>query len=109
MEMPVIDIRENSLVRYGFKILLRREFDICIHEDDIEKLELAKACIEIYETEQEFFEKTGWKKDNPEIADFQYLQEEHICRMIDGKVWYFSGIRYADGLKKLAQLNGAAI
>lgn len=103
MYVPTIDIRKNSLVRYGFKSLLEREFDICLHEDDIEKLELARACIEIYETEQEFWDKTGWKRDNPEIGDFQYLQEEHICRMVDGKVWYFSGIRYADGLKQLMQ------
>lgn len=71
----------------------------------MEKLELAKNCIEIYESEQEFYEYTNWKKDNPEIANFAYLKEERICRQIDGKIWYFSGIRYADGLKKLAQLN----
>ena len=105
MYIPAVEIKENSLVRYGFKRLLEREFDLYLHEDDVEKLELAKSCIEIYESEQEFFEHTGWKKDNPEIADFTYLIEERICRMIDGKIWYFSGIRYADGLKKLAQPN----
>lgn len=103
MEVPIIDIEGNSLVRYGFRYLLEHEFGLYVHEDDVEKLELAKACIEIYETEQEFFDRTGWKRDNPEISEFQYLQEERICRMVDGKVWYFSGIRYADGLKKLAQ------
>lgn len=91
------------MVRYGFRYLLEQEFGLNVHEDDIEKLELAKACLEIYETEQEFFDRTGWKRDNPEISEFQYLQEERICRMVDGKVWYFSRIRYADGLKRLAQ------
>lgn len=105
MHLPVIDIKENSLVRYGFRYLLEHEFDLYLHEDDVERLELARNCIEIYETEQEFFDKTGWKKDNPEISDFHYLQEERICRLIDGKIWYFSGIQYADGLKKLAQSN----
>lgn len=105
MHIPAINIRENSLVRYGFKHILEQEFDIYLHEDDMEKLELARDCIEIYESEQEFFDKTGWKKDNPEFADFQYLQDEHICRMVDGKVWYFSGIRYADGLKQMMQSN----
>lgn len=101
MQIPTIDIRDNSLVRYGFRYLLEREFDLYVHEDDIEKLELAKTCIEIYETEQEFFDKTGWKRDNPEISEFQYLQNERICRMVNGKVWYFSRIRYADGIKKI--------
>lgn len=97
MHVPTIDIRENSLVRYSFKRLLEREFHLSIHEDDIKKLERAKSSIVIYETEQEFFEKTGWKRDNPESADFQYLQKEHICRKIQGKVWYFSRIQYEDG------------
>lgn len=97
MHVLTIDIKTNSLVRYSFKRLLEREFDISITEDDIERLELAKNSIEIYETEQEFFEKTGWKWDNPEAAEFQYLQRERICRRINGKVWYFSRIRYADG------------
>lgn len=101
MHVLTINIRENSLIRYGFRYLLEREFDIYIHNDDMEKLELAKNCIEVYETEQEFLDKTGWKRDNPEISEFQYLQNERICRMVDGRVWYFSGIRYADGLKKM--------
>ncbi len=105
MQIPTIEISENSLVRYGFKRLLEQEFDLFLHEDDVEKLELAKSCIEIYESEEEFFDRSGWKRDNPEAADFSYLLEERICRVINGKVWYFSGLRYADGLKKLAQPN----
>lgn len=105
MHLPVIDIRGNSLVRYGFKYLLECEFDLYLNDDDVERLELARSCIEVYETEQEFYNKTGWKRDNPEISDFQYLEEERICRRVDGKIWYFSGIRYSDGLKKLMQSN----
>lgn len=105
MHGTTIDLRENSLVRYGFQCLLEKEFGIFLREDEIAKLELARDSIEIYDTVQEFYEKTGWKKDNPEIADLAYLQQERICRLLDGKVWYFSSIRYADGLKGLMQQN----
>lgn len=106
MEVPVIDVRENTLVRFGFQCVLEKEFNIYIWADDLEKLELARDCIEIYENEQEFFDQTGWQRDNPESSDFQYLLSEQICRMIDGKVWYFSGIRYADGLKMMMEESG---
>lgn len=103
MLVPTIEIRENSLIRYSFKRMLEREFDVSIPEDDIHLLELAKSCIEIYETEQEFYEKTGWKRDNPESYEFPYLIEQRICRKISGKIWYFSAIRYEDGLKEMMQ------
>lgn len=105
MHIPEINIRDNSLVRYGFKRLMEKEFDLSLKEDDIEALELARNCIEVYETEKEFLEHTGWQRDNPEIVDFQYLQNERICRMIHGKVWYFSRIRYADGIKQMMRSN----
>lgn len=103
MLVPTIEIRDNSLIRYSFKRMLEREFDISIPEDDICRLELAKSCIEIYETEQEFYEKTGWKRDNPENAGFPYLNEQRICRKINGRLWYFSNIRYEDGLKEIVR------
>ena len=42
MLVPTIEIRDNSLIRYSFKRMLEREFDISIPEDDIGRLELAK-------------------------------------------------------------------
>lgn len=105
LRKPTLDIRNNSLVRYSFKRILEREFDIFFHDEDIKNLELAKDCIEIYETEQEFFETTGWERDNPECASLKYLMEERVCRIINGEIWYFSGIRFADGLKNMMGPN----
>lgn len=51
-------------------------------------------------TPEEFYEKTNWDRDNPEQSSFQYLEENKICRRIQGKIWYFSRIRWEEGLKK---------
>ena len=82
MTIDLSQIKENSMVRYGFKILLMREFDIHINETDVGRLIAAAGCIEIYDSIEEFLNKSGWKKDNPELC---YIQ---------GKVWYFSRIRF---------------
>lgn len=99
-----MELKENSLVRYGFLRLLRREFGIYIKEEDLERAELAKRCIFIYNSPEAFYESTSWARDNPEMSDFTYLLKQKICRVIDGKVWYFSQLMYEDGLKEL-QLN----
>ena len=49
---------------------------------------------EIYDSMEEFLEKSGWKRDNPELGEKSYLLDNHICRYIQGKVWYFSRLRY---------------
>lgn len=82
------------MVRYGFKILLMREFGITIHETETEKLMLAADCIEIYVSMEDFLERSGWRKDNPELCEESYLVENRICRYIQGKVWYFSRLRF---------------
>ena len=38
MTIDLSQIKENSMVRYGFKILLMREFDIHINETDVGRL-----------------------------------------------------------------------
>lgn len=96
-----LELKENSLVRYVFLRLLRREFDICIRQEDLERAELAKLCIVVYDSPEEFYESTGWARDNPDSCDFSYLLENRICRIIDGKVWYFSRLRYEEGVKRL--------
>ena len=35
MTIDLAQIKDNSMVRYGFKILLMREFDIHINETDV--------------------------------------------------------------------------
>lgn len=50
---------------------------------------------------EEFYKATGWKRDNPELANLEYLLQHRILVEIQGKMWYFSRIRYDDGLKKL--------
>ena len=94
MTIDLSQIKENSMVRYGFKILLMREFDIHINETDVGRLIAAVGCIEIYDSIEEFLNKSGWKKDNPELCTQEYLLKNRICRYIQGKVWYFSRIRF---------------
>lgn len=69
MTIDLSQIKENSMVRYGFKILLMREFDIHIKENDYNRLIAAAGCIEIYDSMEEFLEKSGWKRDNPELGE----------------------------------------
>ena len=47
MTIDLSQIKENSMVRYGFKILLMREFDIHIKENDYNRLIAAAGCIEV--------------------------------------------------------------
>ena len=49
MTIDLAQIKDNSMVRYGFKILLMREFDIHINETDVSRLIKAAGCIEIYD------------------------------------------------------------
>ena len=88
---------ENSLVKYGFLKILELEFGIYLKEQEAEK------CIEIYDSVEEFYKATGWKRDNPESANLEYLLQHRILVEIQGKMWYFSRIRYDDGLKELVK------
>ena len=67
------------------------------------KILLAESCIEVYENIEEFLEKSGWRRDNPELCSECYLFENHICRKIQGKIWYFSRIQYENGLRGMKQ------
>lgn len=96
--MTMID---NALVKCTFLELLEREFGIQIKEQEIGKIELAKQSIEIYESVEDFYEATGWQLDNPEESGREYLIGHQILAEIQGKLWYFSRIRYEDGLKNL--------
>ena len=98
-----MESKDNSLVRYGFLKLLEKEFDIHIKERDLERIELAKRCIYVFDSQEEFYQFTGWARDNPETSKFSYLLENKICRVLAGKVWYFSQLDYLDGIKKLEQ------
>ncbi len=79
------------------------EFGIYLKEQETEKIELAEKCIEIYDSVEEFYKATGWKRDNPESANLEYLLQHRILVEIQGKMWYFSRIRYDDGLKELVK------
>ena len=101
-----MDVKKNTLTRHTFRKLLFQEFGIEIGEEESEKIELAESCIEIYNSMEEFYEKTGWDKDNPEHSSQGYLEQNHICRDIQGKIWYFSRIRWEEGLKSLLAEKG---
>ena len=49
MEINLNEIRGNSLVRYGFRVLLAKEFGLYLKEQEVEKILLAESCIEVYE------------------------------------------------------------
>ena len=72
MEINLNEIRGNSLVRYGFRVLLAKEFGLYLKEQEVEKILLAESCIEIYENVEEFLEKSGWRRDNPELCSECY-------------------------------------
>ncbi len=92
---------ENILVKCTFLELLEREFGIRLQETDTEKIKLAKESIEVYDHVEDFYKATGWRRDNPQEADLTYLLEHKILVRIQGKLLYFSRIRYEDGLEKL--------
>ena len=45
MTIDLAQIKDNSMVRYGFKILLMREFDIHINETDVGRLIKAAGSV----------------------------------------------------------------
>ena len=92
---------DNGMIRWSYLALLKKEFGITIKPWDRERLILAKGCIEIYENLAAFYQATGWERDNPQEAGLDYLKEHRLCRMIGGKLWYFSWLRYEEGLKAL--------
>lgn len=91
----------NSLVKYGFIKILELKFGIYLKEHETEKIELAETCIEVYDSVEDFYKATGWQRDNPGEANLEYLLKHRVLVEIQGKMWYFSRIRYQDGLKKL--------
>ena len=74
MEINLNEIRGNSLVRYGFRVLLAKEFGLYLKEQEVEKILLAESCIEVYEDVEEFLEKSGWRRDNQELCSECYLK-----------------------------------
>ena len=47
MEINLNEIRGNSLVRYGFRVLLAKEFGLYLKEQEVEKILLAESCIDL--------------------------------------------------------------
>jgi hypothetical protein len=45
LEINLNEIRGNSLVRYGFRVLLAKEFGLFLKEQEVEKILLAESCI----------------------------------------------------------------
>lgn len=79
------------------KEILKTEF--LIPEDMLDKMgiEQAAAAMEIYGCIEEFLEKTGWRRDNPEYSSEEYLTGNRICRWVDGNLLYFSWLVWENG------------
>lgn len=90
------DVVNNSLVRYSFLRIVRNEFGVYIADDDIENTRRAQDCIQIFDTWEDFYKTTGWKRDNPECADKEYLENQKICCEIGNRVWCFSRLKWED-------------
>ena len=78
------------------KFLLEREF--LIYTGSFKEAEYAKArrAIFVYENADEFFEATGWERNNPELRTEDYLTENRVCRWWNGRFIYFSRILWED-------------
>lgn len=90
------DFLESTLERSIFAKLMEVEFGIALQPDNREQVQRAFRCLRIFDNWQEFYEKTGWRRDNPEMASKAYLTGSRICRRIGRKIWYFSRIEWED-------------
>ena len=70
--------------------LLEREFMVKETAWDSDRLALVRASIQVYDSVEDFWQQTGWKRDNPESCTEEYLTANRICRWADGKLLYFS-------------------
>ena len=79
------------------KEILKTEFRIPKDMLDKAGIEQAAAALEVYGSIEEFLEKTGWGRDNPEFSSEEYLTGNRICRWVDGKLLYFSRLVWENG------------
>lgn len=73
---------ELSQVR--LKEIIKTEF--LVSENMLKKMRIeeVEAALKIYGSIEEFLEKTGWGRDNPECSSEEYLTENRICRWVNG-------------------------
>lgn len=79
------------------KEILEKEFHVQESEWNLENKNRARNAIEWYENADDFFNRTGWKKSNPECSTEGYLIRHRICRWVNGKFMYFSWLRWDTG------------
>ena len=73
------------------------EWEFLIRENwNKEKLARAAKALEEYENVEEFLERTGWGRNNPECMTEEYLTENRICRWVGDRFFYFSRILYEE-------------
>lgn len=76
--------------------ILETEFLIYVDRRNLQELKRAAMALEIFESIEDFMEKTGWNKNNPELQSEKYLTENRICRWIEGKAFYFSRLLWEE-------------
>ena len=84
--------------------LLEREFMIKEIDWNRDRLTWARASIQVYDSVEDFWQQTGWKRDNPESYTEEYLTSNRICRWVDGKLVYFSRLIWEAREKKKENL-----
>lgn len=85
---------ELSQVR--LKEIIKTEFLVSENMLKQMRIEEVEAALKIYGSVEEFLEKTGWGRDNPECSSEEYLTENRICRWVNGNLIYFSRLIWED-------------
>lgn len=92
-----MDGDRRRLIPERMKDILKTEFLIPEDALDMTGIEKVEAALEVYISIEEFLEKTGWGRDNPEYSSEEYLTGNRICRWVDGKLLYFSRLIWENG------------
>lgn len=77
--------------------ILKTEFLIPENILELRSIEHVAAALKVYGSIEEFLERTGWGRDNPECSSEEYLIGNRICRWVDGKLFYFSRLVWENG------------
>ncbi len=89
--------KEWSISDEDFTEIMRNEFGIIISYENPRELMKAREALFFYNTIWDFLEQSRWRYDNPELSDEQYLTKNRICRWIDGRLAYFSRLKWGEG------------
>ena len=81
--------------------LLEHEFMIKETDWDCDRLTWARASIQVYDSVEDFWQQTGWQRDNPKSCTEEYLTSNRICRWETGVLFQTDlGGKRTDGRRR---------